>query len=106
MGTPLPDPNMRIQASFVDWDFVGDMNGTEDHWQMCIDGYDYPRLRWEFVNSADFLYPGRVDNYDLMVLAREWLSTESRCGDINPPDGDGIVNILDYVEFAKHWLEE
>ncbi len=106
-GEPLDDPNMRVQGSFVDWDFVGDDNGSEDHWQMCIDGYDYPRLRWEFVNPADFLYPGRVDIYDLFIFTQDWLSTDSRCCDIAPVGRlDDIVNLLDYIEFSRHWLEE
>jgi hypothetical protein len=106
-GQPLDDPNMMVQASFVGWDFVGDDNGNEDHWQMCIDGYDYPRLRWEFVNPADFLYPGRVDNYDLFVFTHDWLTTDSRCCNIAPADNpNDIVNLLDCAEFTKYWLEE
>jgi GLUG motif-containing protein len=106
-GQPLDDPNMRIQSSFVNWDFVGDSNGTEDHWKMCIDGYDYPRLAWQFINPADFLHPGRVDQYDLYVLTHDWLTEISRCCDIAPlPTGDGIVNLLDYQKFSEYWLRE
>ena len=86
--------------------FVGDINGSEDHWKLAIDHYDYPRLAWQFISSADFLYPGSVDNYDLMVLANDWLKTDSRCCDIAPtPTGDGTVNFLDHAAFADHWLE-
>jgi hypothetical protein len=106
-GTALTDNEMKQQSSFVGWDFVGEEdNGTEDHWQMCLDGYDYPRLRWQFINPTDFLRPGRVDHYDLMVLAHDWLSVNSRCGDIGPGDGDGIVNLFDYIEFSRDWLIE
>ena len=106
----LSTVEMQTRSHFTDvgWDFIGEEdNGTEDYWQMCIDGYDYPRLTWQFINPADFLRPGRVDNYDLFVLTHDWLTTDSRCCDIAPlPDGDGIVNLFDYLEFSNHWLEE
>ncbi|MBN1845128.1 MAG: hypothetical protein JW810_05555, partial [Sedimentisphaerales bacterium] len=106
IGEPLSDIQMRQQASFIGWDFVGDGNGTQDHWQMCIDGLDYPRLAWQFSISGDLINPGRVDNYDLYVLTNDWLSISSRCGDIAPPESpDGLVNLLDYVEFSRHWLD-
>ncbi|MBN1846591.1 MAG: hypothetical protein JW810_12965 [Sedimentisphaerales bacterium] len=107
LGTPLTDSQMKQQDSFVGWDFVGDGNGADDHWQMCIDGLDYPRLAWQFIRPGDFINPGRVDNYDLYILANDWLSESSRCGDLAPPvSPDGIVNLLDYVEFSRHWLTE
>ena len=106
-GTPLTDSAMKQQNSFTDWDFVGEEdNGIEDIWQLCIDGYDYPRLTWQFNPPADFLHPGRVDHYDLFVFTQDWLSANSRCCNINPPDGDDIVNLLDYTEFTKYWLVE
>ncbi|MBN1846352.1 MAG: hypothetical protein JW810_11755, partial [Sedimentisphaerales bacterium] len=106
IGEPLTDTQMRWQANFVGWDFVGDDTGTENNWQMCLDGLDYPRLAWQFSMLGDFINPGRVDNYDLYVLAGDWLSVSSRCGDIAPPESpDGIVNLLDYTEFARHWLD-
>jgi The GLUG motif len=96
---PLTDAEMKQQSSFGGWDFASDSNGTEDFWKMCLDGYEYPRLTWQFNSPADFLIPGRVDNYDLFVLTHDWLKTNSRCCDIT---SDGIVNLLDYLEFSKH----
>jgi len=54
--------NLQKASTFIaaGWDFVGDGNGAEDHWQMCVDGYDYPRLRWEFNGVGDFLKPPRL----------------------------------------------
>ncbi|MBN1846672.1 MAG: hypothetical protein JW810_13385 [Sedimentisphaerales bacterium] len=105
IGTALTDAQMRRQASFVGWDFVGDDHGTKDHWQMCIDRFDHPRLAWQFSVTGDFIDPGRVDIYDSYVLVGDWLSESSRCCDIAPPGSpDGIVNLLDYAEFARHWL--
>jgi hypothetical protein len=47
LGTQLSDEQMKSQASFVGWDFVGEMaNGTADTWRI-LEGQDYPRLQWE-----------------------------------------------------------
>ena len=47
VGTRLSDEEMKEQASFVGWDFVGETaNGTEDIWRI-LEGQDYPRLQWE-----------------------------------------------------------
>jgi hypothetical protein len=47
VGTPLTDAQMRRQASFLGWDFVGETaNGTADIWWID-EGKDYPRLWWE-----------------------------------------------------------
>jgi hypothetical protein len=46
-----------------------------------------------------------VDSGDLFIMARDWLQSDS-IADIYPsPDGDGIVNHLDYAVLAEHWLE-
>jgi GLUG motif-containing protein len=101
--------DMKTISTFtnIGWDFVGEEdNGNEDYWQLCIDGYDYPRLTWQFSSPGDFLHPGRVDHYDLLVLAHDWLYVDSRCGDIGPGGGDGMVNLFDYIEFSRYWLFE
>lgn len=44
-----------------------------------------------------------VDTGDLLVIARQWLLEGSRLeADLT---GDEIVNLEDFAEFAKHWLE-
>ena len=57
------------------------------------------------VNYApgDFEPDGDVDGVDLGTLAAEWLETENLSADIYPAGGDGIVNFLDFAEFAKYW---
>lgn len=46
---PLTDAQMKQQASFTGWDFVGEsVNRQNEIWRMCVDGVDYPRLSWEF----------------------------------------------------------
>jgi len=57
------------------------------------------RLRLEADISAD----GNVDFDDLYILADNWLGNGS--ADIAPPGGDGVVNFLDFAEFAKYWLK-
>ena len=52
----------------------------------------------------DFEPDGDVDFADLAVLAQQWLDTQDLSADIYPAAGDGIVNMLDFAEFAKHWL--
>jgi hypothetical protein len=47
LGIQLSDEQMKKQASFVGWDFVGETaNGTADTWRI-LEGQDYPRLQWE-----------------------------------------------------------
>jgi hypothetical protein len=109
-GEPLTDGQMKQQASFVGWDFVGETaNGTEDIWRMCIDGVNYPLQWWQF-NMADFTCPDGVDFIDFAILANAWLSDSvqanwnSRCDIGEPPDN--VINILDLAIFTQHWLEE
>ncbi len=56
---------------------------------------------------GDFEPDGDVDTEDLMVIASGWLLTgNGLAGDIGPqPDGDGIINYVDFSVFAEHWLE-
>lgn len=44
-SSPLTDASMKLQASFVDWDFV-------DIWTIC-ESRDYPRLQWEDVQCNE-----------------------------------------------------
>ena len=47
-GIPLTKSQMKHQASFVGWDFVGETaNGPNDIWTIC-EGFDYPKLAWAF----------------------------------------------------------
>jgi len=49
---------------------------------------------------ADFDYNGSVGYEDLVTLFKHWLENEHLV-DIAPAGGDGIVNFLDYAEFAQ-----
>ncbi|GEM_PF-2044737 len=57
--------------------------------------------------SADFEPDRDVDMDDMTVLLAEWLKTIGPLtADIAPEPIDGIVNLLDFAELAKYWLEE
>jgi rhamnogalacturonyl hydrolase YesR len=46
---------------------------------------------------------GKVDFKDLKILTDNWLDDEP-AADIYPSEGDGIINLLDFAEFAKDWM--
>jgi hypothetical protein len=109
-GEPLDDIQMKQQASFVGWDFVGETaNGTEDIWRMCIDGVNYPLLWWQFNNIADFTCPDGVNVEDLDYFVERWLesdcvSSNNFCGGADM-DASGVVDFKDFAILASHWLE-
>ncbi|MFC1738139.1 hypothetical protein ACFL1G_03705 [Planctomycetota bacterium] len=56
--------------------------------------------------TADFDPDCDVDYNDLAILVEEWLQTSPEYTDIVPlPDGDEIVNMLDFALLADNWLE-
>jgi len=59
------------------------------------------------MRTADFDQSGYVDYVDLYILVQAWLSQpgddnwDGRCDISNP--ADGIINLLDFVVFARQW---
>jgi unsaturated rhamnogalacturonyl hydrolase len=53
--------------------------------------------------DADLNDDWEVDFYDLEIMSENWLGSST--ADIAPPEGDGIVNFLDFAEFANCWLK-
>jgi len=55
---------------------------------------------------GDFDRNGSIDLIDLNTLSNQWLQSGGvLSADIAPPpDGDGIVNFLDFALFAENWL--
>jgi len=51
---------------------------------------------------ADFNGDDYLDNYDLEILTKYWLTDEPSV-DIAPPGGDGFINFLDFEKFAQIW---
>jgi len=108
-GTPLTDSQMRQQASFVGWDFIGETaNGTDDIWRLCGDSLKYPGLAWEYVRIGDFACPDGVSMEDLSYYASQWLMNNCAtdnyyCGgaDLNH---SGVVDLADWGMLAANWL--
>jgi hypothetical protein len=107
-GTPLDEPNMRMQANFFGWDFLGESaNGVNEIWRMCVDGVDYPRLSWEFARNGDFACADGVDLADLLALAENWLIV----GTAHPAEfntacdanGDERIDLADFDILAENW---
>ncbi|MGA2916858.1 MAG: GLUG motif-containing protein [Sedimentisphaerales bacterium] len=94
LGEPLTDEQMKQQASFIGWDFVGEtVNGTEDIWQMRTDVPDYPHLRNEYAyahysgGSGTAAAPYRIaivsDWQQLMNASSHWHKHFIMTADIN-----------------------
>jgi len=106
-GTGKTTGEMKTQSTFTDaaWDFIGETdNGTNDIWRRCVDGVDYPRLTWEYVQGGDFACPDGVNGGDLKVLCEDWLSTYSQALYGADADGDKEVTFADFAVLADHWL--
>jgi hypothetical protein len=107
-GTPKTSAEMKARSTFTNagWDFVGEtINGPNDIWRMCVDGVSYPLLGWEFI-PGDITCPDGVGFDDFAVLAEVWHDSpvSASCDIAPPPDGDGVVDILDLAFLAEHWL--
>ena len=58
------------------------------------------------VIPGDFEPDGDVDVDDLMIMAGQWLDNgENLQSDIAPSPADGTVNLKDFAELSRHWLE-
>ena len=91
---------MKTQSTFTEagWDFLGEtINGPNDIWRMCLDGVDYPRLTWEYVQGGDFACPDGVNGGD-------WLSTYSQALYGADANGDKEVTFADFAILAERWL--
>jgi The GLUG motif len=111
-GTPLTDSQMKQQASFVGWDFVGEtVNGTEDIWWI-LENITYPKLNWQRklppdsnngdggIYFPDYNFDNFVDFTDFAIFANAWL-TENPFISL---DGDNDVDIDDLKIFCDYWL--
>lgn len=56
------------------------------------------------VSAVDFDGNGEIDSVDLSYIVDHWQETgQGLSGDIAPLGGDGIIDILDLIEFMKYW---
>jgi hypothetical protein len=104
----LSDVQMKQQASFNGWDFLGESaNGVNETWRMCVDGVDYPRLSWEFARGGDVACGDGVDLVDLAALAAHWLTSAqlepaafNHAADAN---GDEQIDLADFAILSENW---
>ena len=109
MGIGKTTALMMTLSTFTDanglWDFLGEAtNGTDDYWRMCVDGVDYPRLTWEYIQDGDFACPDGVGFDDLQRFGDDWLLTYSTPFYGADANGDKTVNFLDFAILADNWL--
>ena len=52
----------------------------------------------------DLNQDGVVNGLDFAVLAQRWGEKESSSLDIAPPDGDGVITVLDLMEWCTYWM--
>ena len=94
---------MQTKATFTSagWDFLSEStNGANDVWRMCVDDVNYPLLSWQF-NIADFVCLDGVDEYDLEVIAEQWLK-EGFSAEVDFYS-DEKIDFLDWDVFAAAW---
>jgi len=85
-GTGKNTVQMQMAITFLNasWDFVGEVvNGVEDHWRMCLDGVDYPRLTWQYLRIGDFGCPDGVGMEDWVLFTNWWGA--SNCNEAKVP---------------------
>jgi T5SS/PEP-CTERM-associated repeat protein len=123
-GFPASTSSMQQKNQYLNanWDFQGETaNGTDDIWRMCTNGIDYPKLRWQHDQLADWLCPDGVAAEDLALFTDQWLLALLTF-DVAPLPNDGQVNWQDFAAlhqtlqiatppdglpaFTRQWLAE
>jgi hypothetical protein len=70
-----------------------------------FDGANITSIRGITDKVGDFTLDNKVDFDDLSVLCNHWLQDRIFV-DIAPPQtGDSIINLADFAEFSKRWLD-
>jgi subtilisin family serine protease len=54
---------------------------------------------------GDFTADGMVNSADLVVILSYWLHNEPSVDIAPPPNGDGIIDLLDFSLFAMYWMD-
>jgi hypothetical protein len=106
LGTGKTTIEMKAISTYSDagWDFTEDtVDGSEDFWRLCVDGVDYPRLRWEFP-FADISCPHGVGIEDLITLSEAWL-LRGLDFDVGIDGRDGRVDFFDWAALHNDQLE-
>jgi len=78
-------------------------------WSAFANAWQSTPLSPNWNSKCDISPDGGNDIVNLNYLAvffDQWLRPGEYCADIAPaPDGDGIVNMLDFAAFAENWLK-
>jgi subtilisin family serine protease len=92
-----------LNQTTVEFDFQFSGNNRQMHI-----AYNELNFLWLAVDelTADFEPDGDVDFVDFSVLSEQWQQSGSLIADIAPEPVDGIVNLLDMVEFVSQWMED
>jgi hypothetical protein len=78
--------------------YKGTLTNSEQHYSLILSGQFTELL------PGDFNGDGVVDFEDVPTLLGYWLANEASV-DIAPEGGDGIVNFLDFAEFAAEYAD-
>jgi hypothetical protein len=106
-GTGMTTAQMKKKASFIGWDFSGEMaDGSADIWRMCVDNAAYPRLSWEFSQGGDMICPNGVGIEDLQYFAWRWTDNTPASAGAADINSDGKVDMADLAILSAHWLQE
>jgi len=89
---------------------VYDLAVFVDQWLFEELSYDLYQDNQNIVNKNSFgviANNWNSDNAQLAGFAAEWLQRDAGNADIAPaPDGDGVVNMLDFAVLAENWMIE
>ena len=118
----LTDTSGLLDTYNIRWvrivDIVGDGSYFDTSGDIIYDpypttgsaGFDLDAIGVLHMRTADFDQNGDVGYVDLSIMVQAWLSQpgdenwDGRC-DISKP-ADDIINLLDFVVFARQWLAE
>jgi len=65
----------------------------------------YAALNYYNNVPGDFTADGMVNSDDLVVILSYWLQNEPSVDIAPPPNGDGIIDLLDFSLFAMYWMD-
>ncbi|MHC4538325.1 MAG: Kelch repeat-containing protein [Planctomycetota bacterium] len=99
MGDTMPTGRYSLGTSVVDNSIyaIGGLAGPLPPGISTVEEYD------PFPHIVDFNADRILDINDLVILIEYWGTDELLCDIAPPPDGDGIVDVLDLELFMSYW---
>jgi hypothetical protein len=107
-GVDTTDLNGHYQLT-LEYDWTGTVTPIRQDYDFDPNSINYANVQIEQVDNysgrhiADLFADCVIDEYDLKILASNWLDDISADSDIHD---DGKMNLLDFSILAEHWLEE